>query len=150
MDYQAKYNKKWGFTLIELLIVIGIFLLVMGVSTSTYSSFKSHNGLEIATGGVVEAIRLAQASAQSGKGDAKWGVKILPSGVTVFKGDSYASRDTTADQPLDFSGGITVDGLSEFVFEKLTGVTIMIGTTTLSNGAQTKEININAKGTVTY
>ena len=47
-----------GFTLLELLIVISISLLLVTVSTTTFNSFKSHNNLEIATGSIVEAIRL--------------------------------------------------------------------------------------------
>lgn len=134
----------------EMIVVIGIITLLATVSTSVYNSFKTHENLEIATTGVVEALRHAQANSQSGKGDSSWGVRILPGSVVVFKGTSYASRDTTADQALGFSGGVESAGLGEIVFEKVTGSTGDVGTVTLTNSYGTKNIAINEKGTLTY
>lgn len=152
MDLQIKSIKKLsrGFTLVEMIVVIGIITLLATVSTSVYNSFKTHENLEIATTGVVEALRHAQSNAQSGKGDASWGVKILSGSAVIFKGTSYASRDTTADQILDFSGGVVTSGLSEIVFTKVTGSTTNTGTVTLTNSYGTKNIQINEKGTLTY
>ena len=93
---------------------------------------------------------MAQSSAESGKGDSKWGVEILSNQVVVFKGNSYATRITSADEPLNFSGGVIASGLSEIVFEKISGITTNTGTITLTGGSEIKNININAKGTVTY
>ena len=151
MDYQTKFNKRLnGFSLVELIVVLGIFFLILGISTSVYSSFKSHNNLEITTSGIVEAIRFAQSSSQSGKGDSKWGVEVLPNEVVIFKGDSYLSRDILFNESLNFAGGISASGLSEIVFEKITGTTFNTGTIILSNGSEIKSINVNEKGTVTY
>lgn len=152
MDLQIKSTKRClqGFTLVEIVIVIGIIGLLATISTSVYSSFKSHENLEIVTTSVVEAIRYAQASAHSGKGDSNWGVEILANSIVIFKGISYASRDITADQMLDFSGGVVASGLSEIVFVKVNGSTSNTGTITLTNSYGTKDILINEKGTLTY
>jgi prepilin-type N-terminal cleavage/methylation domain-containing protein len=157
MDYQIKYNKRnilrrfsGGFSLIELLIVISIFSIFVSMSTSTYYSMRAHTNLELSTGSLVEAIRFAQSSAESGKGDSKWGVKILTNQVIIFKGDNYTARDVSFDDTLNFSGGITASGLSEVVFDKITGVTTMVGTVVLSNGSDNKNIIVNEKGTINY
>lgn len=134
----------------ELLMVIAIFSVLFSVSASVYSNFKSHSNLEVTTNGVVEAVRLAQSSAQSGKDDSKWGVKILSNEVVVFRGNDYLGRVVSADQPLGFSGEINASGLLEIVFEKMTGETLTTGTVILTNSDGTKNININAKGTITY
>ncbi len=139
-----------GFSLVEIIIVIGIIALLGGISTSVYNSFKAHENLEIATTGVVEAIRHAQGNSQVGKGDSVWGVKILSDSVLIFKGSSYTSRDSSADQLLHFSGGVVASGLSEIVFAKLVGSTSDIGTIILTNSYGTKNIYINEKGTLTY
>jgi prepilin-type N-terminal cleavage/methylation domain-containing protein len=149
MVYQNKSHKK-GFSLLEVLIVIGIFAIVASISTASYYNYKSHTNLELATNGLVEAIRFAQASAESGKFDSKWGVKVFADKVLVFKGDSYDSRDLDFEQSLSFSGNMSNGGLSEIVFEKLNGETSMTGTMTLTNEYGSKNININEKGTVTY
>ena len=151
MVYQAKHkNFCRGFSIVELIVVLGIFSIIFSISASVYSSFKAHSNLEMAANGTVEAVRFAESSAQSGKGDSKWGVKIFSNKVVVFSGDSYAGRDQSLDQVLNFSGGITASGLSEVVFEKLTGVTSMTGTINLTNNTESKNINVNEKGTVTY
>jgi type II secretory pathway pseudopilin PulG len=160
MDYQIKFKNKIkgnknisnvvGFTLIELLVVVGIFVALIVVSDSVYTNLKSSSNLKIATGSLVQAVRYAEENTQSGRGDSKWGVKILSDKVVVFKGNSYASRDVSSDQNLDFPGGIVPSGSSEFVFEKMTGWTTTTGTATITNNSGSKNISINAKGVITY
>jgi prepilin-type N-terminal cleavage/methylation domain-containing protein len=148
MDYQIKYNK--GLTLIELLVVIAIFSILVSVSFTVYTNFNARNNLETATDGLVEALRFAQSNAEAVNGDAKWGVGILADKFVVFKGSTYVGRDASFDQALDFSRTIVPSGLLEIVFEKMTGETLTVGTTTLTNTSGTKNININVKGTITY
>ena len=152
MDSLIKSTNKLshGFTLVEMVVVIGIIGLLATISTSVYSSMKTHENLEITTTSVVEAIRHAQANTQTGKGDSVWGIKILSSSAVIFKGASYAGRDTSVDQLFDFSGGLVASGLSEIVFAKITGSTPNIGTMTLTNSYGVKNISINEKGTLTY
>ncbi len=161
MDYQAKFKnlnqacptklqRSGGFTLVETIVVLGIFTLLIGMGNSVYINFKSHNNLEIATYSVVEALRHAKSNTEQVQGDSPWGVKIFTDKVVVFKGTSYASRVTSADQTLNLPGGITTGGLSEIIFEKVTGTTATVGTVTLSGTSGSKNISINAKGTISY
>ena len=151
MDYQNKFkNLNNGFSLLELILVIGIAILLFNVSTSGFNSYKMHSNLELATNGVVEAIRLAQSSAESGKGDSKWGVEILSNQVVIFKGDSYATRITSSDEILNFSNGISASGLSEIIFEKISGITINTGDIFISNSSGEKKLSVNSFGIVDY
>jgi prepilin-type N-terminal cleavage/methylation domain-containing protein len=151
MDYQVNFKKiNTGFSLVELIMVIGIFSLIISISTSGFNSFKSHSNLAIGVGGVVEAIRLAQSSAQSGKGDSAWGVKILSDEVVVFKGSDYSGRDTSFDEHLNFQGGVSASGLSEIIFEKITGKTVNVGDVFISNTSGEQKLSINSFGTINY
>lgn len=152
MDLQIKSISKYcrGFTLLEIIVVMGIFGLLATISTSVYSSFKAHENLEISAVTVVEAIRYAQLNSQVGKGDSSWGVKISSDSISIFEGSSYVSRENSSDQSLDFTGGVLASGLSEIVFNKVTGSTIDTGTIVLTNSYGDKNITINEKGTLTY
>jgi len=152
MDYQNKLARKLsqGFTLIELLIVISITIFILGLSTSTYTNFKSHSNLEITTNGVVEAIRLASSRAQVGRGDSKWGVKVNEREVVIFRGNSYSGRDPSFNESLAFPSGISSSGISEVVFEKLSGATSNTGDIFISNNIEEQKLTINSYGVVSY
>lgn len=139
-----------GFTLIEVLVTVGIVALMVSLSAGVYVTFSRHESLEIATVGVVEAIRHAQANAQAGKGDAAWGVKFAERSVTVFRGASYSGRAASDDQTMGFPGGVKAGGLGEIVFSEYVGATTNVGTVVLSNDLGQRNISVNAKGTVSY
>ena len=152
MDYQIKSIKKIsaGFTLVEILIVISITAILAMVSTSVYTNLNARENLEISTNSLIEAIRYAQSNSRVGKGDSEWGIRILQSSFVIFKGSNYVSRNVSFDQSFNFSKGVVVDGLSEIVFEKITGWTEDDGAIILTNSYGTKDILINEKGTLTY
>ena len=149
MDYRTKYLNR-GFSLIELIIVIAIFSVIASISITSYVDYTSYQNREIAVNSLVQALRFAQSNAQTVEGDSKWGVEILPTQLVIFKGSTYATRASSSDQINGFSGGIVASGLSEVVFEKMVGNTTTVGTTTLTNKAGAKNIQINEKGTITY
>lgn len=136
--------------MVEVLVVIAIITLLVTVSTAGFSSFRSHENLKIAQSGVLEGIRRAQSSARDGKGDSAWGINFASNTITVFKGTSYAGRDTAFDQPLSMPAGVVLSGLTEVVFAKLTGTTANAGTITLTNNSGNSNVAINAKGTLSY
>jgi Tfp pilus assembly protein FimT len=151
MEYQIKSKRNsQGFTLIELMVVIAIIILFARVTDSVFVSFGSHSNLELGTDSFVEALRYAKRNSEQVQGDSKWGVKLLKDQIVVFKGESYATRNNQSDQALPLPRGVTAETLSETVFEKVTGFTTAIGTTTLSIGNKDKDIFVNAKGTITY
>lgn len=132
------------------MVVIGIIGLLVSISTVGFSKFRSHENLKIGQSGVLEGIRRAQLSAREGKGDSVWGVELSANQITVFKGANYAGRDTLYDQSLGMPAGVVMSGLTEIVFDKLTGNTTNTGTITLTNSVGTSDIVINGKGTLSY
>lgn len=149
MVYQVKYKNK-GFTLVELLLVLAIFAIFFVLSESVYVNLKSSSNLKIATTNLVQSIRYAQNNSEIMKNDSKWGVEIFSDKAVIFKGNSYLTRDNSFDQNFDFPKGITPSGVSEIVFEKMTGSTSNTGTVILTNSSGVKNILINEKGTITY
>lgn len=140
-----------GFTLIEVLLSVAILTLLTGISLPVYESFARRNDLDVKTQTVVSAIRRAENYARHMRQDSAWGVEVLSTGVTVFKGSTYASRDQSFDEITPISGTTTVSGVSEIIFAKMTAAPNTTGTITLSSTANdTRAIVVNAKGMVSY
>jgi len=111
-----------GFTLIEVLITIFIIFILASFIVSVSLSFYKSQQLEVYTEGILQTLRRAQAKATSGEFDSSFGVYFTNENYTLFKGDSYSTRDAQYDEVFDLPQIITVSGLSEIVFLKLTGI----------------------------
>lgn len=147
----AHICRRRGFTLIEILLVLAGIGIIAGMSAPVYQSFQVRNDLDVATVTLAQSYRRAQMLARATDGNSTWGVSISSGHIVVFKGVTYASRDTAYDEESTIPTSITPTGVSEVVFAKLTGTPGITGTTTLtSNNNETRSININAKGTVNY
>jgi len=143
-------SRAGGFTLIEVLLSVAIIGLLVGLSLPVYLSFQNRNDVDIATQTIAETLRRGCAYSRAVQADSQWGVAILPTAITLFKGSSYASRDTTADETVTLPAVATVSGLTEVVFGKLSGTPTATGTITLTSPATTRSISLNAKGMVDY
>jgi len=141
-----------GFTLIELLLSIGIITLLVGMSLPIYASFVSRNDLDLTTQNIVSALRRAQAYARGVRGDSQWGVAVLSGQAVLYKGSTYASRDSNFDETISIPSSITSSGTSDIAFTKLSGSTFVDGSITLTSSASndTRTISFNAKGMVNY
>lgn len=143
--------RQAGFTLIELLLSVAIIGVLSGLSLPVYESFARRNDLDLTAQSTVSAIRRAEVYARAVQGDSVWGVKFQSSGVTLFKGATYASRDTAFDETITLPGSVTISGLSEVQFAKLSAAPSTTGTVTLTSTANdTRTLTLNAKGMVDY
>ena len=146
-DYGSKAK---GFTLVELLMVLGILALLIVVSLPLTVNFYKTRQLDVHEQGIVQALRRAQLKAMSIERNSAFGVYLTSTQYVLFKGSSYAARDTSYDEVFDLSGNLSVSGLSEIVFSKLNGTTTDTGTITLSIDDKTESININEMGRINY
>lgn len=139
-----------GFSLLEVLLSVAIISFLAGLSMPIYAGFHTRNSMDLAAQSIAQALRRAEAYSQAVKGDSQWGVRVASGTATLYKGSSYALRDTAYDENITIPGNVAVSGLSEVVFTKLSGAPSTTGTVTLSTTNQTRNISINAKGMVDY
>lgn len=140
-----------GFTLVELLLSVTIIGILVGLSLPVYNSFAARNDLDLAGQQVAGTLRRAQTYARGMDDDSAWSVRIQPTIVTLFKGTTFGTRDTNYDETLSLPGSVTVSGLSEVQFSKLTATPNTTGSITLtSNANDSRTITINAKGRIEY
>ena len=142
--------KKRGFTLPELLLSVAIIGALAGLSLPVYRSLMMKNDLDIAANTVAISLRRAQVLSQAVDGDITWGVKTQSGSIVVFKGASYASRDSMYDESFDIPTSISPSGTTEYIFSKFTGLPEVTGTVTLTTENDTRTVTINTKGAVSY
>ncbi|HVW66510.1 MAG TPA: type II secretion system protein [Candidatus Peribacteraceae bacterium] len=111
--------RRAGFSLLEVLMVIGILGVVSTATIPMYRSYQIRNDLNVATEQVTQGLARARLLAQSAKDDAGWGFYV-PNG-TLYKGDSYAGRDTTYDEVYSMPSTIDFSGLTEVAYSKTKG-----------------------------
>ena len=140
-----------GFTLLEMLLSIAIIAILAGLSVPIYQSFEARNDLDIATVTAVQSLRRAQVLSEAVLNDSSWGVHIATSSVTIFKGASFTGRDSSYDEQISSAQSVAYSGLSDVVFSKLLGMPSATGTImATSTTNETRTININAKGAISY
>ncbi len=140
-----------GFNLIELLLSLGLLAALAAISLPIYQSLQNRNALDLAEAAVAQGSRRAQALSAASYGDAVWGIKLQAGSVVVFKGASYAARDSSYDEIYDMPSNIAASGLTEITYAKLSGAPSASGTVTLTGANnETRAIIINSEGTADF
>ncbi|MBI4713622.1 hypothetical protein HY771_00320 [Candidatus Uhrbacteria bacterium] len=133
------------------MLSISIITALFTISMPIYQAFQERNELDIATTSVAQSLRRAQIIAQAVDADTSWGVKIQTSTITLFKGTSFATRDSAYDEEFSFPSNIVPSGVYEVVFAKWTGIPATTGTITFTSSInEIRNLTINSKGTVSY
>lgn len=154
-----------GFTLIEVILSVAIILVIFGISTA--GAVKLSNRLNVAPAdtGIINMLSTAARKARDGFGQSSWGVYLpydettrVLNEVIVFKGNSYALRDSDYDVSYRFSDTtvfteVSLSGASpsvgddhEIVFSALTGQTDNYGTITLTVFGQERVVSVGKDG----
>ena len=149
-----------GFTLIELLIAIAVLLIMGVIVIPNIILLQKNPPLNTAYEEVITLLRVAQSKTLSSEGNSQYGLYFdtasSPHRYIVFKGASYATRDSAFDRAYALPGTvefsqINTGAASEVVFDKLTGSTANSGNISLrlkDGTGQAKTIYIGNSGTI--
>ncbi len=143
---------KNGVTLIELLLVTVILVLIMGFSFPMLKSTLILSDLEMAEHNLIESMHYSQSMAMSGNLQSRWGVKIQSTDIIVFAGNSFSTRNLDYDREYEIPTSVIISGISEYVFDTITGIPNTYGTTTISSTENNEEVSIqvNSAGVIDY
>lgn len=135
----------------EVLLSVVLISFMSAVATPLYHFFMVRDDMDVAVNITAQTLRRAQFISQSVDGDSNWGIKLQVGSIVLFKGASYALRDTTYDESYDIAQTVTPSGVTEIVFAKFTGLPGTTGTITFTTtNGETKNISVNSKGMVDY
>ena len=140
-----------GFTLTEILLVVSMIGIVAGISIPAMLSLQTKNYTEEGIYAIAQTLKRAEILSQGMDGDSSWGVKVQDGSIVLFKGVSYASRDADFDEIFELPLSVAVSGVSEIVFEKLTGNPQASGSIVLTaNTGESRSLEINKQGMAEY
>lgn len=141
--------------MVELLIVFSIIILLVGIISSTFISFRKSQTLAYDTETVVSLLRQARAQTLSSKNLTVYGVHLAAPQAVLFTGSIYSSSDPL-NEVFNLSSTDTIllisltGGGNDVVFQRLTGETSQSGTIVISNPglSQTKTVTIYKTGLI--
>jgi prepilin-type N-terminal cleavage/methylation domain-containing protein len=142
-----------GFTLIELLLVVAVMLILGLSSVPLYSRFFTQNSTANTVDKIIQLVRKAQFYAMTSRksNSSGWGVYYSAPTITFYQGSSYASRTTDWDETYTVDGSVTVTGLTEINFARLSGSPTPTSASIVVTGNQgtTDTLTMNAQGMIT-
>lgn len=156
-----------GFTTIELLVTTAIIVIVFTLGTTVFSLIQQTAAAPSGTLALEQILGSAARRARAGVQGSAWGVYIpyddvtrTTSTVTIFSGDTYATRDLNFDLPSRFNEGVAFEVVDfsgeqnplgndhEITFAALSGETAQYGSVTLNVYGETSVITITEDGFV--
>lgn len=149
----SKFKRKayQAFTLVEILLVIGLLGVVTLMGLPLINGVVYQNDIDNASVVIVSTIRQAENNSRNGIEDSVWGVRLEFPNVILFKGGTYATRDSAYDTSYSLNSRLTLSGLTEITFSKMYAIPSVTGNIMVTNSnGNTSTININAKGTLFY
>ncbi|MFA6552960.1 MAG: GspH/FimT family pseudopilin [Patescibacteria group bacterium] len=150
MRQEQHQNRAGGFSLIELLIVIGVLVLVAGLSIPFYQSFQVSSNLDNTTGEVTSALRRVQGMAMGSQQWSPWGIHLESRRYILFAGAAYAAGDPT-NEVFTIPQNITISTTTgtDIIFSRVKGETSNTGTVTLrSSNNESSTLTINSQGII--
>lgn len=138
-----------GFNLIEIfLIIITIFILFALILPLGFN-FYERQQLQAHSQQILQTLRRAQLKAMAGEAESSFGIYITNDNYTLFKGNSYATRDSQYDEVFVLPQIITVQNPpKEIAFSKLKGKPNLIGDIIINSDGSTQTISINEIGRI--
>jgi prepilin-type N-terminal cleavage/methylation domain-containing protein len=139
---------KKGFTLIEMLLVIALFMILAGLSTPFYARFLTQNNVNNVVDQLSGQLRKAQIYAMMGRQNGAWGVTVNSGAIILFQGSSYATRNSAFDEKFLLNPNISITGLTEVVFAKVSGLPSTTPTIVITGNNSSKTVTVNSQGVI--
>jgi prepilin-type N-terminal cleavage/methylation domain-containing protein len=122
MFSNGTHNYRYGFTLVEVVVTLALVSIIGALSVSGFVQYKQSVTFESIEQTLEYALRRANHLSSVEAQNTSWGVFVEETAVTVFMGDSYATRTTDSDEILDLAEEISIVADQEIVFNQGSGL----------------------------
>lgn len=135
-----------GLTLIEILVSLSVILIVAGLLISALASFRENNLLTEAQSNIIGMLRDARSRTLGSVGNSAYGIHFEAAKAVLFKGESYDALDP-ANEAYNLPSilqvsDVSLGGLSDVVFSRLTGVASSFGTVTIESKGDSQKTRV--------
>lgn len=141
-----KYS--YGFTFIELFLSVSFVLILLLLAVPFYSRFFAQNDVANTADVLVGSLRKAQLYSMMGRRNGTWGVNYSSNTITLFQGSTFATRNSALDERFSVNSAVTITGLTQLTFVRVTGTPSATPTITVAGNNNKKTITINGQGVV--
>ncbi|HUD06773.1 MAG TPA: type II secretion system protein [Candidatus Saccharimonadales bacterium] len=139
-----------GFTLIEVILVTALISIIVAIAAPFYASAQKNGAVDLATDILVQDLYQAQIYSRSESHGCGWGVAINNPVITLFCGNTYASRNSAYDFNYTIPASISTSGTTEIDYSALYGLPSSPASINLSSSNKSVTISVNSKGMVDY
>lgn len=150
--------QKQGLTFVELVVVVGILLIILGISIPALRIFERGKSVEHTAESIIAVLQEAQQNSITRKNESTWGVSFdtasNPQQYILFEGSSFASRNQNSDKIHSLPSSLEFSSLNmtnnETVFAKLTGFPQQTGDVGVAEKGSTEEtlVFVQANGDI--
>lgn len=142
-------KKQAGITFIELILIVSLILIMATMTPVFYSRFILQNAVANTTDQMAGSLRKAQLYSMMSKQGDSWSVNYSSNAITLYKGTSFASRDSSFDEKFEVNPNVSVSGIVDISFARITGLpSPSASTITISSGNNSDVITVNNQGVV--
>ncbi|KKS28803.1 MAG: hypothetical protein UU89_C0027G0008 [Parcubacteria group bacterium GW2011_GWC2_42_11] len=142
------YKEQRGTTLLELMLVVLLLGVLLSVTVPISFRFYNTQRQTEVVHTVQNTVRMAQLKAQYDIHDSAVGVKLLPSQIVLFQGNSYALRTASLDEVIQFDPPLSLSGDDEVVFARISGIPIAAVALSFAQQSSTSTVVVSALGLV--
>lgn len=142
-------NYHAGVSFLELILVVALVSILSIMSPIFYSKFILQNAVANTTDQMVGSLRKAQLYAMMSRQGDSWSLNYSSNTITLYKGTSFATRDTAFDEKFEVNPNVSVSGITDLSFSKVTGLpTPTSSTITITSANNSETITVNNQGVV--
>lgn len=120
-----------GYTYVEMVLSIVILIIVTVSILPVFGTFLYTVELRDAKETILTDLRFARLHAISGNASSTFGAHFDGNAYTLFRGETYATRDTTKDTHREVAENVSITGMQEITFATFSGNPSVTGTIVL-------------------
>ncbi|MDP3975175.1 MAG: hypothetical protein Q8P88_02745, partial [Candidatus Jorgensenbacteria bacterium] len=127
-------------------LMAGFALLGIPFGVDTYRDYV----LISTTRDMVSVLRRAETFALANASSSSYGVSFRVDRAVLFRGATYASRETAFDEEHVLSPSVVVSAPGDVVFAPLSGMPGAATSITVGNGFRSQGIDVNVHGVISW